>query len=254
MQVKCFACDTLVDASNLDAAIAAFLEHGRDVHAWSYPEQALRNYARNYAEAVERITGDTERLPVVSSITVRPVDDARVDDWLQFFDRDAFAGNPDWGACYCLEPHVPATPDNPESPWRERRSCVAQRLRDGSTVGYLAYVDGRTAGWVNASSRAEYGLFRDVDPAGPAPSTVIGVSCFVVAPPFRRHGVASALLDRVIADAARRGAAWIEAYPRNEPEVSDAAHFRGTRAMYERRGFEPVAVRERDTVMRRSAR
>lgn len=253
MQVKCFACDALVDASDLDAAIVAFLVHGRDVHAWSYPEQALRNYARNYAEAVERITGDTVRLAAISGITVHPVDGTLVDDWLHFFDRDAFAGNPDWGACYCLEPHLPATPGNPESPWRERRACVAERLRDGSTFGYLAYVDDRTAGWVNASSRADYALYRDVDPAGPAPSAVIGVSCFVVAPPFRRHGVASTLLDRVIADAAQRGASWIEAYPRNEPDESDAAHFRGTRAMYERRGFAPIAVRERDTVMRRRA-
>ena len=79
---------------------------------------------------------------------------------------------------------------------------------------------------------------------------MIGVSCFVIAPPFRRHGVASALLDRVIADASARGAAWIEAYPRNDPEQNDAAHFRGPRSMYDARGFEPVQVRDRDTVVR----
>ena len=81
---------------------------------------------------------------------------------------------------------------------------------------------------------------------------MIGVSCFVIAPPFRRHGVASALLDRVIADASARGASWIEGYPHNEPKQSDAGHFRGPRSMYEERGFQPIEVRERDTVMRRS--
>jgi GNAT superfamily N-acetyltransferase len=80
---------------------------------------------------------------------------------------------------------------------------------------------------------------------------VIGVSCFVIAPPFRRHGVAAALLDRVIADSSERGADWIEGYPRNEPDENAAAYFRGPRSMYDARGFEPVAVRERDTVMRR---
>jgi GNAT superfamily N-acetyltransferase len=80
---------------------------------------------------------------------------------------------------------------------------------------------------------------------------VIGVSCFVVAPPFRRHGVASALLDRVVADAAARGASWIEGYPRNEPEGTDAGHFRGKKSMYEARGLQPVVARERDTVMRK---
>ena len=77
---------------------------------------------------------------------------------------------------------------------------------------------------------------------------MIGVSCFVIAPPFRRHGIASALLDRVIADASARGAAWIEGYPLNKPEESDAGHFRGPRSMYDARGFEPIKVRERDTV------
>jgi GNAT superfamily N-acetyltransferase len=106
---------------------------------------------------------------------------------------------------------------------------------------------------VNASLRSDYGLYRNVNPAGPTPSSVIGVSCFVIAPPFRRHGVAAALLDRVIADAPARGAAWIEGYPFNKPEPNDAGHFRGPRSMYDARGFEPIEVRERDTVMRRPA-
>jgi GNAT superfamily N-acetyltransferase len=79
---------------------------------------------------------------------------------------------------------------------------------------------------------------------------VIGVSCFVIAPPFRRHGIASALLDRVIADASARGASWIEGYPLNAPEDSDAGHFRGPRSMYDAHGFKPIEVRERDTVVR----
>ena len=92
---------------------------------------------------------------------------------------------------------------------------------------------------MNASFRSEYGLYQLVGRGGPEPRSVIGVSCFVIAPPFRRHGVASALLDRVIADASARGAVWIEAYPRNNPDESDAAHFRGPRSMYDARGFEP---------------
>jgi GNAT superfamily N-acetyltransferase len=81
---------------------------------------------------------------------------------------------------------------------------------------------------------------------------VIGVSCFVIAPPFRRHGVAAALLDRVIKDASSRGASWIEGYPHNEPKGGDAGRFRGPRSLYEARGFAPIEVRDRYTVMRRS--
>ena len=253
MKVKCFGCDALIEADDADAVADAFVAHGQESHTWSYPEEAIRNYARNYAEATERLTGGTERLSEIADITVHPVTEDRIDDWLRFFDHDAFAGNPDWASCYCLEPHVPATPEQPERAWRETRATVAERLRGGTTFGYLAYVDGRPVGWVNASLRSDYGLYRHVDPDGPEPRSVIGVSCFVIAPPFRRHGIASALLDRVIADASARGAAWIEGYPHNEPEESDAGHFRGPRSMYDARGFEPIKVREHDTVVRLSA-
>jgi GNAT superfamily N-acetyltransferase len=251
--VKCFGCDALIAADDFDAVADAFVAHGKESHTWPYPEEAIRNYARNYAEATERLSGDTERRAEIGDITVHPVTKDRIDDWLRFFDHDAFAGNPDWASCYCLEPHLPATPEQPERPWRETRATVAERLRGGTTFGYLAYVDGRPAGWVNASMRSDYGLYRDIDPDGPEATSVIGVSCFVIAPPFRRHGIASTLLDRVIADAPARGAAWIEGYPRNKPEESDAGHFRGPRSIYDARGFEPIKVRERDTVVRLSA-
>jgi GNAT superfamily N-acetyltransferase len=253
VNVKCFGCAALLEAGDADALTDAFVAHAREVHAWSYPEQALRNYARNYGEATERVSGDTERLPEIAEVSVYPMSEDRVDDWLRFFDRDGFAGNPDWASCYCLEPHVPATPDLPERPWRDTRATVAGRLRSGSTFGYLAYVDGRPVGWVNASFRSEYGLYQLVDRGGPEPRDVIGVSCFVIAPPYRRHGVAASLLDRVVEDARARGASWIEGYPHNKPEPSDAGHFRGPRSMYEARGFQTVEVRERDTVMRRPA-
>ena len=122
MKVRCFGCDALIEAHDADAVADAFVAHGRENHTWSYPEEAIRNYARNYAEATERLTGGTERLSEIGEVTVHPVTEDRVDDWLRFFDHDAFAGNPDWASCYCLEPHVPATPEQPERAWRERRS------------------------------------------------------------------------------------------------------------------------------------
>jgi len=253
MDVKCFACGEMIEADGIDALTDAFVRHGQERHQWDYPEAAVRTYARNYAEAVVRLTGDTERLETIGDVVVHPVTADRIDDWLGFFDRDGFAGNPDWASCYCLEVHVPAPPEEPERPWRRSREIMAARLRDGGTHGYLAYVDGRAAGWVNASLRSDYDFFRNADPDGPAPSSVIGVSCFVVAPPYRRHGVASALLDRVIADAPGRGASWIEGYPHNAPEENDAGHFRGPVSMYVARGFAPVSERKRDTIMRRPA-
>ncbi len=251
MKVKCFACDTEIDGGDSESCQTAFLAHGLQSHRWTYPEQALRTYAQNYAEAVDRLTGSTDRLSSIGEIAIYPVTEDRIDGWLEFFDHRAFAGNPDWASCYCLEPNVPSSPEQPERPWRDTRAIVIDRLRAGSTFGYLAYVGGQAAGWVNASLRSDYGLFRGVDPEGPPPGSVIGVSCFVIAPPFRRHGVAAALLDRVIADAPARGAKWIEGYPFKAPEPNDAGHFRGPQSMYDARNFQPVEVREREIVVRR---
>ena len=250
MKIQCFGCAVEIEAEDADAVADRFLAHARQSHTWPYPDEAIQTYARNYGEATERLSGDTERRAEIGELAVFPVAEERVADWLAFFDHDAFAGNPGWASCYCLEPHVPAPPAQPERPWRTTRAGMAERLCSGATFGYLAYVGGRAAGWVNASKRSEYGLYQLVDPTGPDPGSVIGVSCFVIAPPFRRHGVASALLDRVIADAASRGALWIEGYPHNTPEATDAGHFRGALSMYEARGFEPIEERKRDTVMR----
>jgi hypothetical protein len=116
VKVKCFGCDALIEAATSAAAADAFVVHARERHTWSTPEEALRNYARNVAEAPERLTGGTERLAEIGDITVYPVTEDRVDDWLRFFDHDAFAGNPDWAACYCLD-----------RMYRRRRSSLSAR-------------------------------------------------------------------------------------------------------------------------------
>jgi len=251
MWMECFAGDVRIEGDDAETIADRFVAHASESHDWPYPEEAIRNYARNYAEATVRLTGSTERLSEIGDVTVYPVSEDRIDDWLRFFDHDAFAGNPDWASCYCLEPHLPAREENPERPWREIRAAMVDLLRNGGSFGYLAYVDGSPAGWVNASPRSEYGLYRQVDPDGPDPATVVGVSCFLIAPPYRRHGIAAILLDRVITDAAHRGARWIEGYPHNTPD-GDAGHFRGPRHLYDDRGFEPVEQRDNDTVMRRA--
>lgn len=245
MKIDCFECGAAVGADDIERLAENFLTHARAEHQWPFPDQAVRNYA----EATQRLTGAGERLPEIGAVEAHPVTEDRLDDWLQLFDHDGFVGKPEWAACYCLEPHVGRSDGDDAPHWRENRAAMVERLRAGRSFGYLAYVDGRPAGWVNASNRGEYALYRI---AGTPDGETIGVSCFVIAPPYRRHGVAATLLDRVIEDAPGRGARWIEGYPFTEPSPDDAPNFRGPRSMYEDRGFEVVESRERDTVMRRA--
>jgi hypothetical protein len=84
---------------------------------------------------------------------------------------------------------VEDAPEETDVPhWRHNRETMLQRLRGGRSFGYLAYVDGWPADWVNASLRADYTLHpsEDEDPPG---TQVIGISCFIIAPPYRRHGM-----------------------------------------------------------------
>jgi len=249
----CEECGAEITATDDAAFGAAFVAHARAAHAeWDqFPDVAVSNFG----EALVRLTGRRERLDQIGSVTVQPVTTDRVDDFLAFFDHDAFADNPAWAACYCTEPHDHprgVRPDDVEArPWQAHRARIIDLLSSGKAYGYLAYVDGRPAGWVNASVRAECALYRHGDAED---GDIISVSCFVIAPPYRRHGLAEALLTRVIADAPGRGASWIEAYPPTDPREGDSGNFRGPPVLYAALGFEPAGHDGGNTVMRRAVR
>jgi GNAT superfamily N-acetyltransferase len=253
MDLDC-QCGAAITADDLEALGDAFLFHVRSDHPdWPYPDRAVRNYAA----ATQRLTGGSERLDELGAVEVHPVTEDRLDDWGAFFDHDAFVGTPEWAACYCAEPHLldPSRPDLAEEgrSWEQNRATMQDLLRTGRSHGYLAYVDGRAAGWVNASKRSDYALFRQGPGADVDDGDVIGLSCFVIAPPYRRHGLAGKLLDRVLADAPSRGVAWIEAYPFSGAVPEEGKNFRGHRSLYDERGFAVVEERERYLVMRRPA-
>lgn len=208
---------------------------------------------RNYFESEARMTGGTERLDAIGVVEIHPVAPDRIEDFLVFMDYDAMAGVPQEGSCYCLEPLelTPGEPPPPMAHWTERREQMAQLLRDGIAYGYLAYVDGRPAGWVNASKRGDCAMFRRGDTDDVA---TVSVPCFAIAPPYRGHKLAQLLLDRVVADAAQRGAQFVEAYPLNDPERQrgpSTLNFRGSTRMYDAAGFDTVKRRTHDTVVRR---
>ncbi|MFP4514010.1 MAG: GNAT family N-acetyltransferase [Acidimicrobiales bacterium] len=244
----CPFCEMAIEAEDLDTFGRVGLAHVRSEHDdVPYPDMSVRNFF----EGMVRCTGPTDRLESIGEFEVQPVTEDRLDDWLAFFDNDALADIPQYTACYCFEPHE-ATPDPDQmaapTHWTERRQAMIDRLRDGTAFGYLAYVDGRPAGWVNASRRCDYTLHAQGD--DDADHDTIGVACFTIAPPYRGHGVSKALLDRVIADAPDRGATAVEAYPFN-PDVAEIT-FRGARSVFDAAGFTEVEIRTRDTVLRRA--
>lgn len=251
---QCDSCGEMVEGADLAAFSDAYVAHVRSRHPdWPYPDVAIRNVA----EATQRLTGSTSRLDTIGTVTIHPVTEDRIVDWLAFFDHDGFAGNPVDAVCYCSSPHLSAPGQDGGAemrPWRENRETTVGLLRSGCAYGYLAYVDGRPAGWVNASTRSECPQLRLAEQADRSDETVICIACFVIAPPYRRHGLASALLARVLADAPSRNAAYVEAYPLNSPAESEAGDNPGYRSLFDAHNFHVVQQRDHDTIMRRSVK
>lgn len=198
----------------------------------------------NWVEAKERISGPTERLDSIGGIEVHQVTPDRIEEVLRFFDRDGFAGNPEWAACYCMFYHREDPQTNGGNPWRKNREDLVRRLQEGSTIGYLAYVDGTPAGWCNASLRSAYPVRRK----GVDDDRVGVVACFVIAPPYRKHGVSKRLLEAAIEGFKARGVERVEAHPLLEAK-EDAPNYHGPLTLYVGAGFEEIERDERSATV-----
>ncbi|MCC6867391.1 MAG: GNAT family N-acetyltransferase [Burkholderiales bacterium] len=195
-------------------------------------------------------------------ITVERLTPSRVDDYLRFFDHEhgpAFADNPEWARCYCHYYHVAPALDWASFTGEMNQRAMRARIETGEMEGYLAYVNGNVAGWMNAQPytklRHACARLRITPPTMPASAhDAAAIVCFVVAPDFRRKGVSRALLVAGLANLAERGVAFVDAYPWNVGDGDTAAtdHYHGSRRMFESAGFVTVAADERMSVMRKT--
>ena len=188
----------------------------------------------------------------MSEIVVRRLDAGLLEDWLRFFDRDAFADNRDWSGCYCHFYHA----DTARKPWeartaQENRAASCELIAAGRMQGYLAYVDGRPVGWCHAAPRAGIlNIANDEALAVNDAQSVGSIVCFVVAQAFRKQGVGRRLLDAACAGFCEMGLRTAEAYPRRAA-TSDAANYHGPLALYLQAGFTPFRELSNVVMVRR---
>jgi GNAT superfamily N-acetyltransferase len=209
------------------------LAHFTEVH----PQMGLREVnVRDYLEAEDRLSPVRPRLDEIGTVEIHPATPDRLDNVLGFFDHEGFAGKPEWAQCYCVAHHAGGGP-GPDSCRERNRTLLVNRIKEQTTTGVLAYADGHVAAWCNASPRSEFWEFHGRDDN---PDDKVGsIMCFVVAPPYRRHGLAEKLLDAALASFVTRGFSHAEAYPAKEPR-DDASAYHGPLSMYLERGFVEV--------------
>jgi uncharacterized protein YndB with AHSA1/START domain/GNAT superfamily N-acetyltransferase len=210
--------------------------------------EGLRNQVDPDAAAALR------RLDEIGEVTVRPLTPERRDDFLDLFDNRAFADNPSWRGCYCFSSRAAGDDASLAERTREdNRRDMSDAIAGGRAHGLLAYVDGRAVGWCSASPKAEMVQLMKRDWMPPESEHVGIVGCLVIAAPYRRHGVARALVAAAGDYLAGLGCTVVEAYPLKE--VGGAAHgFYGPPAIYRDLGYETYRDLPQRLVVRKSLR
>jgi GNAT superfamily N-acetyltransferase len=126
-----------------------------------------------------------------------------------------------------------------------RKAMLEAIVEAGPPPGLLAYAGGEPMGWVAVAPRedhAQIGRSRIMRPVDDAPAHA--VTCFYLAPRWRRRGLMRPLIEAAVAFAREQGAALVEAYPFDPPpgqRISGGYH--GIATAFRDHGFVEVARR-----------
>ncbi len=145
--------------------------------------------------------------------------------------------------CWCLSHRLRST-DIDELGGGDRERAMRRLCEREHPPGVVTYLDGTPVGWCNVGPRSEIPRLagsRLIRPVDDVP--VWSIVCVVVRGGHRRKGVTSRLIEGAVAYAASRGAPAVEAHPVDpEGRMDTTMAFVGTRAMFERAGFEVVGT------------
>jgi len=194
------------------------------------------------------------------TIAVERLTPARRDDFLAFFDHDrgpAFADNPGWAKCYCHFYHVPKPIVWSSLDADANRTAMTARIEAAEMEGLLAYSKRNVVGWLNAQPysklphcAARMGIAAPKLPV--APHVAAAIVCFVIAPGWRRRGVARALLAGALESFAKRGIRLVDAFPFNAgTSTTPADHYHGPVSLFHDAGFDVLSEHKDLTVMRK---
>ncbi len=178
-------------------------------------------------------------------VEIRRLEPALLEDYLEFFDNAAFTDHPEWSWCYCTFYHLgKADEKRLDAGYAGRfnrdvlRNVAIGLIKERRLNGYLAYDGGRVVGWCNAADKKNFKKLcenREVWEDGET-LPVKSIVCFIVAPEYRRRGIAAALLAHIVEHAASEGFKVLEAYPAIG-DLDCYSHYHGHPEMYEKSGF-----------------
>jgi GNAT superfamily N-acetyltransferase len=195
----------------------------------------------------------------VLKVEVRELTPELLDDYLEFFDKDAFTDFPEWSECYC------GFYDTPGDEWDAsaesgpaHRKARAGLIRSGKAHGLMAFVDNRVVGWCNAQARSSFLNMRRYSTVIDNPAEQVGsIMCFLVAPGYRGKGIGTLLLNAACDKFRRDRLQVAEGYPTTNPikrtlEIPWAEeNYKGSLNMYLKAGFKVHRQLERFAIVRK---
>ncbi len=178
-------------------------------------------------------------------------------DYLDFFDHRAFTDDNPNGPCYCTSPNQEEeqiqkmVSEFSSFGVKETLRKYAEEMLDRNMIhGYLAYDGDQSIGWCNAGDIESYIGFVPAFAKKITCGKTMSIVCFEIAPEYRGMGIASALIDRICADAELKGYVAVEGYPRLLDQRNDF-DYQGPYLLYQKAGFIEIAREKGQAVMRK---
>ena len=152
-----------------------------------------------------------------------------------FYELHSLANESGW--CFCAAWWVKNWPEFSANTANQNRSIREALFQRGEHDGYLAYADGVVAGWIQVGIRgrleklvAQYDLRED--------DGVWAITCMLIAPKYRKRGIARVMIKSVIADLSLHRVKRVMAFPRNKADLEDGEAWTGPLKLYEEMGFQ----------------
>jgi GNAT superfamily N-acetyltransferase len=170
---------------------------------------------------------------IVDRLVFHEVDQGRWADLERLFQS---RGGPSY--CWCMV--FRATPQEvPRRDGKSRKAALKRRVRAGVPIGLLGYLDREPVMWCSIAPRSTYRRLGGKIDAADDHETVWSIVCFYVTRPLRRQGAMARLIEAAVAQARKRGATVVEAYP-VDPEAP-SYRFMGFTSTFKAVGFREVA-------------
>lgn len=158
-----------------------------------------------------------------------------------------------FGGCWCTWFHTMS--EEKTRTYDGNRDLKEQLVRAGRAHASLVFDGDEAVAWCEFGSCAElpniYHRKQYDEEADLRPN--YRITCLFTDKRYRRRGVSALALHGAVELIARAGGGVVEGYPHDPEGRRVAVLYNGTRAMFEREGFELVRTKgQRNTVMRRT--